>query len=361
MEQGQQVDGISLLIYYKWKIAASLALAIILFFVALIILPLADGIVLGLLFAYIARPIFIKLKDRRRLGSLAATMCIVLPVVFILGAGLLEIINLVGWVVDNQSQVIGSMFDFIREIDIPESMNDELQQLVWNVSTSFFPLFSQFGFVSYARSIAMFVINLILSIFVCYFLLADGDRLYRSVVEVTPQNYHKIIDRYAYHLDVILSGVFIGNVYAALTVSITSMVVFYAFGFSHILALTTLIFIASFIPMFAGYMVILPLAILRYFNLGLESALIFFAVASIVIYAPPELVLRPYLVSLKSHIHPLLLMLAFLGGAFVGGIAGFFAAPILLGALMAAYRVYGEEAQTEKKLIDDNNARDLIG
>jgi predicted PurR-regulated permease PerM len=112
--------------------------------------------------------------------------------------------------------------------------------------------------------------------------------------------------------------------------------------------------------MFAGYMVILPLAILRYFNLGLESAVIFFAVASIVIYAPPELVLRPYLVSLKSHIHPLLLMLAFLGGAFVGGIAGFFAAPILLGALMAAYRVYGEEAQTEKKLIDDNNARDLI-
>jgi predicted PurR-regulated permease PerM len=360
MEQGQQVDGISLLIYYKWKIAASLALAIILFFVALIILPLADGIVLGLVFAYIARPIFMKLKGRRRLGSLVATMCIVLPVIFIIGAGLLEIINLVGWVVDNQSQVIGSIFDFIREIDIPESMNDELQQLVWNVSTSFFPLLSQIGLVSYARGIAMFVINLMISIFVCYFLLADGDRLYRSVVEVTPKNYHKIIDRYAYHLDVILSGVFIGNGYAALTVSITSLVVFYAFGFSHILALTTLIFIASLIPMFAGYTVILSLAILRYFDLGLESALIFFAVASIVIYAPPELILRPYLVSLKSHIHPLLLMLAFLGGAFVGGIAGFFAAPILLGALMAAYRVYGEEAQNEKTLIDDNNARDLI-
>ena len=355
MEQGQQVDGISLLIYYKWKIAASLAFAIILFFVALIILPLADGIVLGLVFAYVARPIFMKLKRRRKFGSMVASMCIFLPLIFILGAGLLEIINLIVWVADNQSQVIGSIFDFIREIDIPESMNDQLEQLVWNVSTSFFPILSKFGFVSYARSIAMFVINLIVSIFVCYFLLADGERLYSSVVKISPQNYHRIIDRYAYHLDIILSGVFIGNIYAALTVSITSLIVFYAFDFSHILALTTLIFIASFIPMFAGYMVILPLAILRYFDMGLESAIIFFVIASIVIYAPPELILRPYLVSRRSHIHPLLLMLAFLGGAFVGGIAGFFAAPILLGALMAAYRVYSEELQTE------NEARDLIG
>ncbi len=44
----------------------------------------------------------------------------------------------------------------------------------------------------------------------------------------------------------------------------------------------------------------------------------------------------------------MLLMLAFLGGAFVGGIAGFFAAPpILLGALVAAYRVYQEQIHPE--------------
>ncbi len=127
----------------------------------------------------------------------------------------------------------------------------------------------------------------------------------------------------------------------------TSVFVFYAFGFTHVLALATLIFIASVIPLFAGYMVLVPLAIIRYFEQGLESAFLFFLVSSLVIYGPPELILRPYLTSLKSKIHPMLLMLAFLGGAFVGGVAGFFAAPILLGALVAAYRVYQEQIHPE--------------
>ena len=70
-------------------------------------------------------------------------------------------------------------------------------------------------------------------------------------------------------------------------------------------------------------------------------------VSSLIIYGPPELILRPYLTGMKSKIHPMLLMLAFLGGAFVGGIAGFFAAPILLGALVAAYRVYQEQIHPE--------------
>jgi predicted PurR-regulated permease PerM len=50
---------------------------------------------------------------------------------------------------------------------------------------------------------------------------------------------------------------------------------------------------------------------------------------------------------MESKIHPMLIILAFLGGAFVGGIAGFFTAPILLGALVAAYRVYQEYAHPE--------------
>jgi predicted PurR-regulated permease PerM len=150
-------------------------------------------------------------------------------------------------------------------------------------------------------------------------------------------------------LDLILKGIFIGNAYAALFVSITSLVVFYVFGFSHILALATLIFIASIIPLFAGYMVLLALAVLRYFQMGLEAALIFFVVSSAIIYLPPEFILRPYLASMQSKVHPMLIMLSFLGGAFVGGIAGFFLAPIVLACLIAAYRVHMETRVYEEK------------
>ncbi|MEL7665400.1 MAG: AI-2E family transporter [Methanosarcina mazei] len=340
-------DGVSQIIASRWKIGATIALAVLLFFALLILLPLADGIVLGLVFAYIARPIQVKFGKYRKIGALVASLCIFVPIIFIIGAGIVEILNQFSWFIENQASVMNGILEFIHSLQIPDAYVERLNNAIWNLFTSLLPAFGSIGLIAYAQSIGLFVINFLISIFFCYFLLADGDRLYCAFLGVIPGDYQPVVNRYAAHLDLILKGVFIGNAYSALIVSVTSVFVFYAFGFTHVLALATLIFIASVIPLFAGYMVLVPLAIVRYFDQGVESASLFFIVSSLVIYGPPELILRPYLTSLKSKIHPMLLMLAFLGGAFVGGIAGFFAAPILLGALVAAYRVYQEQIHPE--------------
>ncbi|MEZ5334849.1 MAG: AI-2E family transporter [Methanolobus sp.] len=333
-------DGISRLINAKWAISAFAAVCILSLLYIYILFPLADGIVLGLVFAYIARSIFKKFNRFKRVGALVATMCIVVPVIFIIGSGMVEIVRQIMWIIENQAYVINSTFDFFRTIDIPERYSADVQQMIWNISTSFFPLLSRIGIISYARNLMMFGINLLVAIFLCYFLLADGKGLYNAVLKIVPQEHKSAFHRFLLHLDVILQGVFVGNASAALIVSVLSLIVFYIFGFSHVLALAALIFVASVIPMFAGYMVLLAMSVYRYIQQGLESAIVFFVVASIVIYAPPELVLRPYLASIKSQIHPFLIFLAFLGGAFVGGVAGFFLAPIVLGSIIAAYRVY---------------------
>lgn len=340
-------DGVSQLIASRWKIGAVLTVAVLLYFAFLILLPLSDGIVLGLVFAYIAQPIRMKFKKRKRLGSLVASLCIFVPIIFIVGAGVVEILNQISWIIDHQAAVLGSIFDFVRSLEIPGRYLERINTAVWNLFSSLLPAIGSVGLISYAQSIGLFIINFIVAVVFCYFLLADGDRLYSTFLSVVPKEYKDIANRYASHLDMILKGIFIGNAYAALSVSVTSVVVFYAFGLSHVLALATLVFIASLVPLFAGYMVLVALTVVRYLEFGVESAFIFFVVSSIVIYGPPELILRPLLTSIKSKIHPLPLMLAFLGGAFVGGIAGFFAAPILLGALVAAYKVYQEEINHE--------------
>ncbi|MDY0388098.1 MAG: AI-2E family transporter [Methanolobus sp.] len=346
----------------KWKLVSLAAIFFMSVLFVYILFPLADGIVLGLVFAYIARPIFLKMKRFRKTAALLATMFIVVPVVFIIGSGIVEILRQVIWIIENQADVINTTFDLFRSIDIPEKYGVDVQQMVWNISSSFFPLLSKLGILAYAQNLVMFALNLLVAIFLCYFLLADGKSLYNSVLRVVPSEHKSTVTRYLFHLDVILQGVFIGNASAGLIASILSIIVFYAFGFSHILALSTLIFIASVVPLFAGYMVLLALCVHRYLALGLESAIMFFVVSSIVIYAPPELFLRPYISSIKSQVHPFLLFLSFLGGAFVGGIAGFFIAPIVLGSIIAAYRVhtgYGEPGPIqedtpvcEKKLAD---------
>lgn len=353
------LDGVSQLIASRWKIGAAIAVAILLFFAFLILLPLADGIVLGIVFAYIARPIQVRFGKYKKIGALVASLCIFVPIVFIVGAGIIEILNQVSWFIDHQNLVMSGILNFIHSLEIPEEYVERINNAIWNLFTSLLPAVGSVGLISYARSIGLFVINFIISILFCYFLLADGERLYSALLGVIPGDYRPIVNRYAAHLDLILKGVFIGNAYSALIVSVTSVFVFYAFGFTHVLALATLIFIASVIPLFAGYMVLLPLAIIRYIEQGFESASLFLVVSSLLIYGPPELILRPFLTSLTSKIHPMLLMLAFLGGAFVGGIAGFFAAPILLGALVAAYRVYQEQINPELAAKADLNLKNL--
>ncbi|MGB9927941.1 MAG: AI-2E family transporter [Methanosarcina sp.] len=347
MRLSQTPDGVSQIIASRWKIGAALGVAVLLYFSIIILLPLADGLILGLVFAYIARPIQVKFTKHRKIGALVASLCIFIPIVFIVGAGVVEILNQISWILDNQTAVVGALLDFIRALNIPEQLLESINSAIWDLFTSLLPAVGSIGLISYAQSIGLFVINFVVSIIFCYFILADGERLYRAFLGVMPKEYKGVVDRYACHLDLILKGIFIGNAYSALIVSVTSVFVFYAFGFPHVLALATLIFIASVIPLFAGYMVLIPLALMRYLEQGFESAALFFVVSSLIIYGPPELILRPYLTSLKSRIHPMLLMLAFLGGAFVGGIAGFFAAPILLGALVAAYRVYQEQIHPE--------------
>ena len=338
-----QQDGVSRIINSKWKVAALAAVLLLLIIQVFIFLPLADGIILGLVFAYISRPIFLKMNRFPRLSAFVATMSIVVPVVFIIGWGLLEIVRKIAWVFENQAYVLNALFDYSRSINMPAGYGDDMNQFIWNISTYFFTLLSKAGIFSYAFDIMMFGLNLVVAVFVCYYLLADGHRLYAAVLRMFPDNCKGSVVRYCEHLDIILQGVFVGNAASALIVSILSLIVFYAFGFSNILALSALIFLASVIPMFAGYTILLVLAAYRYFEYGPESAIVFFVVSSIVIYVPPELFLRPYLSSIKSRVHPLLILLAFLGGAFVGGIGGFFAAPIMLGALIAAYRVYTDE------------------
>lgn len=332
----------------RWKIGAALVVAVLLCLSFLVLLPLADGIILGLVFAYIGRPIQLKFKERRKLGALVASLCIFIPLVFIIGVGIVEIINQVTWIIDNKTAVTGAAVDFIKAFKIPQELVAIFDDSVRNLSTSLHPAIDSVGIIGYAQSISLFIINFMVSIILCFYILADGERLYTAFLGVMPTDYKEIINRYACHLDLILRGIFLGNAYSAIIVSVTSVVVFYAFGFPHVLALATLIFMASVVPLFAGYMVLVPLALMRYLQYGFDSAVYFFVVASVLIYGPPELILRPYLTGMQSKIHPMLLILAFLGGAFVGGIAGLFAAPILLGALVAAYRVYKEYVHPEQ-------------
>ena len=336
-------DGISTLIKHKWKIVLALLILIITASFLYVILPLLDGIIMGIVLAYIARPTK-RYFDRfiPKASAYIATLAIVLPVLLIIGFGIIEIINDILWAVKNQDYVVGILLSLLEKLNLPDFASDRIKDMVLNFTSYLLPVLRQYLTISIVvdmgKAVLMLTLNTLLAVLICFYLLMDGERLIQKITDIIPEEVESFSARFIIHFDGILSAIFIGNTYSAIAVGVLSLIVFWAFGLSNVLALSAIMLLAAIIPLFTGWMVVIILAIFRYFEMGSESAIIFLIVTFMVVILPPEIFVRPYIINTKSEIHPMLIILAFLGGGMVGGIAGFFIAPILLGAIMAAYR-----------------------
>ncbi len=352
MADSQLTDGISVLIKHKWKIVLAVLIFLIIAMFLYVILPLLDGIIMGIVLAYIARPMK-RFIDRYapKASPYIATLAIVLPVLLIIGLGIIEIFNDIVWAVKNQDYVLGILLSLLEKLNLPDFVRDRVRDMVLNFTSYLLPVLRQYLTISImvdmGKSIIMLLLNTFLAVLICFYLLMDGERLIEKITDIIPEEVEGFSARFIVHFDGILSAIFIGNTYSAIAVGVLSLIVFWAFGLSNVLALSAIMLLAAIIPLLTGWLVVLVLGVFRYFEMGSESAIIFLVVCFIVVILPPELLIRPYIINTKSEIHPMLIILAFLGGGMVGGIAGFFVAPILLGAIVAAYRAGAEVRKNE--------------
>jgi predicted PurR-regulated permease PerM len=315
--------------YNIWPYAVVI-LSVIL--VSLMVFPLLDGMTLGVVFAYIGRPIRNIFGKRNMLGSLLATSCIVLPIFLVITLGTLEIANQLIWLVDNKNELLGIMSGFIRDLGIPPIF---LDQLIGSLK----------GLLDIAMSLAEAVplrlLNFFFSFLVCFFLLLDGTSLKNLLIRVLPPKKLEINEKYFAKIDQTLSGIFIGSIYTSIVGGVVAVIIFYLFNIPRPLATACLVILAGLVP-FLTWLVFIPISIYRYFEYGAIDALIFFLIVSILVHLA-EFFIRPYFVSAKSSLHPLLVMLTFIGGGLVAGIAGFFLAPALTGIVYAIYLVKLDE------------------
>jgi predicted PurR-regulated permease PerM len=343
MPNTQLIDGVSVLIKHKWKIVLAVIILLIAAMFVNIIFPLLDGIIMGVVLAYVARPLK-NFFDRftPRLSPYLATAAIVVPIFLIIGLGIIEIFNVILWAIKNQDYVVEVLLRLVDRLDLPQFARDKMDDIISNFTAYLLPFIKQLPAGEIAKAVAIIILNILIAIILCFYLLVDGGRLIDRILEIIPDEIEDFTRKFLKHFDGILSALFIGNIYSAIAVGILSLVVFWAFGFANVLALSALMLIAAIVPLFAGWMVIIPLGIYRYFSMGAQSAAIFLTACLLVLIIPPEILIRPYIIKARSNIHPMLIIIAFLGGGLVGGIAGFFVAPILLGAIVSAYRANDE-------------------
>lgn len=307
--------------------------------------PFLDGIILGTVFAYVGKPIRDNFGKRKRLGSLVAAVCIVVPIFLILGLGMIEIANQILILAKNQEAIRTTLSMLTEQTsrDLTPGMKDLLTSGLENAASIIAPIASSIPVFHIGRVASLGIINFIVSIPICYFVLVDGESFVESIISLLPHKEKEAYRKYMSRIDRILSGIFIGTIYTSILGSIIAAFIFYAFSLPRPFALASIVFLAGMVPFLTSWVVIIPVAVYRYFTVGMEGAVVFFVLASALIYLPSELLIRPYLVAAKSSLHPLLVMLSFLGGALVAGIGGFFLAPAIMGIIVGIYQVRREE------------------
>jgi len=322
----------------KWLMALTLVLIVLLSYY---IWPLLDGLVLGFVFAYVGRPVRDRFRRSRRIGSLAAVVCIVVPLSAIFAAGLIETSNQIRWLEGHQEDIISLLFEFVSWIRIPDFLLEEISRSMADLMAMGLNLLAGLPFFQLGSTIALGIINILIAFVVCYFLLLDGERLMQAARETFNLKEKSFELRCLDRIDGILCGVYIGSIYTAIAGGITSVAIFYLFSVPRPLAMASIVFLAGLVP-FLTWLVFIPTAVGRYIESGPLDAFLFFLTASILVQVA-ELFIRPYIVYSKSSLHPLLVLLSFLGGGLVAGVAGFFLAPALVGVVTGIYREIHED------------------
>ena len=159
---------------HKSILVLALAALLLIFY---FLFPFLDGVILGMVFAYVARPIRDKFEPRKRLGSLVASICIVVPIFLILTMGMLEIANQIITLAHNQAAVrttIGILID--QMASAMPAANDILSSGLDNAVGLLAPIASSIPLFHIGRVVSLGIINFIVSIPVCYFLLVDGEK-----------------------------------------------------------------------------------------------------------------------------------------------------------------------------------------
>ena len=184
-------------------------------------------------------------------------------------------------------------------------------------------------------NVASFLLNAVIALFVLFFLLRDGNRLLtksREFLPLEPVVFDRLIGEVGQS---VLANVYgVGAV--ALVQGTLTGVLFYFVGVHSPVLWGVIAGFCSMIPIIGPPIVWVPVALSFAFMGNWGKAAIVAAIGAGVI-GMADNVLRPWIVSGRVHLHPLLVFISLLGGAQAFGFLGLFIGPAALSVTIVIF------------------------
>lgn len=313
--------------------------------------PFLATLFIAVVFALVMEPIFrffLKLLRGKRYLATSVTMItlflfLAIPLAVLAGVATHQILNFVPTVGTSLneflhggtgSSLVASTTQWLQqkwglEVDIANLGQEAVQRI-----SLFLYQFSPQVIAQTTNMVAMTILSMVLT----YFLLADGPRLYSTLLAISP-----LRKEYEQALSLEITTTVRSTVYGyVMTAFVQAVLAWIAcavagLGSAPLLALAT--FLMAFIPIVGAAGVWIPVSIYLLI-VGSYGYGIFMILYGILIISGIDNILKPLLIRGKTKVHPVLLFLAILGGFKLWGPIGVLAGPTLVAVLLATLKIY---------------------
>jgi len=327
------------------------------YFLYQILSPFLPSIFWAILLAMVFYPVFQRLqsllKKRGVLSAMTMTLLVILVIVLpfsllivslaneVVGAyhGLEEMIKtgrletylgqvkeipLFNWSWERLNQYLD-----LSRIDPPRLLLNNLQQ----VSTF---LFNQTSKI--LKGLSTFVIGFFFTLLSLYYLFKDGDRLFGRLKEILPIPAMER-DLLILRIKEMVYATIYGGLLIAIIQGVLGGVIFWILGIPSPILWGTAMAFFSFIPIGGTALIWVPAAILLFVQGAFLKGIILLGLGVFGISMVDNL-LRPFFISAKTNIHPLLLFFAVLGGIQAFGLVGLVVGPLIATLCLTLIEIY---------------------
>jgi predicted PurR-regulated permease PerM len=311
--------------------------------------------------AYLCYPLHLKLKKVIKKDSFSAfivSVSIVLILILVLGLlvhgatrDTIEVFNYIKSAYNSKSPTMCanpdswtcSSYKNIISILKDENFRDPIQKLIEKLSTYLISLGSNAIF-----GISNAILHLFIAVFVLYYLLVQAKEFEEYIKDIIPfkkSKYQEIKLRFKDMINGIVRGQFIISIIQGFA----GWLGFFILGFSSPIFLGLLTGITSTFPIVGTPLIWAPAAIILIIKgIVIGSNIMIFKGIGLIIYgiliiSSIDNILRPFVMSGKSTIHPVIIIIGILGGITLFGFFGFILGPIILSFSLLFIRIYMRE------------------
>ncbi len=327
--------------------------AVIFYLFYQVIIPFFVPISWAAVLAVIFFPLYERLRKRIRISGVAALVMCIIILLLIVGPVTYVFIALVNEAADAVAEVnrmyrsgqldsilafdmpwIGTLKEKLEPYyDISQIKIDEIVKDVIDRVSGVILNQTSWLLTNGTRTVFYFV----LMIFTLYYFFKDGERLIRRSKRLIPLPPERINQTFRNLRDVIQATIYGGGV-VALIQGVLGGVLFAIFGIASPVFWGAIMAFLSIIPFVGAFVVYIPAGILLMLGGSYIKGLLVI-VLGVVVVSQIDNLIRPYLISGRTQMHPLLLFFSIMGGIAMLGLLGLVVGPLIAAVFDTILRV----------------------